>query len=388
LKVIKTAITTDIQKAHLGLYVHVPFCASTCDFCAFYQEKPKAQDIALYLKGVEQELQSYPDINRARTVLFGGGTPGMLSATDLEKLGSLILNSIKTPPLEWTIELAPASVRKDKLKVLKQLGVNRISMGVQTFSPPLLDALGRKHSLQQIHQAYGWIQEAGFENVNLDLIFAIPGQSLEAYHADIKAAAALKPTHLSTYCLTFEEDTVFFLKLAKGIHKIDREQEALLYQSSWELLESYGYHQYEISNFTQPGYACHHNINTWNMHEWIGIGPAAASQYRHRRYTNVPSLELWLKGLDTQTSTHQEEVILNETILAADALMFGLRMNAGVDLAVLKQRYPSVSLTCLEPLWQLLEQNGQLSHSDSRIYLTPAGRLVADAIATEILCYF
>lgn len=367
----------------LGLYMHVPFCASTCDFCAFYQKTPKPQDITRYLSGIQQELNLYADWSRLQTVFWGGGTPSILLPQQMEQLGQTLLKSKR--PLEWTVEMAPASVKLDKLKVLKGLGVNRISMGVQTFAPKLLEGLGRQHTLEQIYRAYDCIQTAGFQNINLDLIFAIPGQTLEEYLADIQHAVALNLTHISTYCLTFEEDTALFVKLSKGLCKINQAQEIEFYKASWQLLEANGYHQYEISNFAKAGYACIHNINTWKMHEWIGLGPAAASQYQRRRYTNEPSLEKWLKGLEVGQRSYQHQTDLNDHDLATDSLIFGLRMNAGVDLKALQNDYPHFNGAALEPLWQQLEAEGLLSRTQSRIHLTLEGRLVADAIAAEIV---
>lgn len=375
----------DVSNPSLGLYLHVPFCASTCDFCAFYQEKPLRRSIERYLEGVERELASL-DLGRSvEFVFWGGGTPGLLPAKDLYRLGRAMLEAVGRPR-EWSIEMAPSSVKPDKLKVLKELGVTRISMGVQSFNPELLKALGRQHNLQQIHRAYQWMQEEGFTNINLDLMFAIPGQSLEAWRADLQQAIELEPQHISTYCLTFEEDTALFFKLSQGRLSVDPEWDAALYKTTWEVLEQAGFAQYEISNFARPGYECLHNLNTWHMGEWIGLGPSAASQFRGRRFANPASLEDWLKGLEEGRPRRVDEVNLSETTLATDALIFGLRMNAGVDLMQLKERFPGLKKIPLEPFFEQFQSEGFVIFKEDRcLCLTQRGRLLADALALEIM---
>lgn len=370
----------------LGFYLHVPFCASTCDFCAFYQEKPLRKDILYYLDGVKEELAQVIEKNlKIETFFWGGGTPGLLSAKDLEKLGTLVLSFLENKPKEWTVEMAPSTIKADKLKLLKSLGVNRISMGVQSFNPSLLKSLGRLHAPQQVYKAYELIRKAGFENVNLDLIFAIPGQSMQDWETDLTTAINLAPEHISTYCLTFEEDTALYVKLAKGKVKRSEENEIHMYQKSWEILETHGYFQYEISNFARFGFPCEHNLNTWRMFDWVGIGPSASSQYKNKRYTNPHSLELWLKGLKCGKQSYVDEVLLDETTLFLDALVFGLRMNEGVVVKALKKRFaPTKNLENVEKLLTDLVLAGLCEEKTGTLSLTASGRLLADKIGAQI----
>ena len=220
----------------LGLYCHVPFCASTCDFCAFYQEKPRRDDLDRYLEGMELEFEKLPGDRVVDTVFWGGGTPGLLMAKDLERLGQSMLKHLKQAPVEWTVEMAPSTVKADKLSVLRDLGVTRISMGVQSFDADLLKSLGRLHRPNQIYAAWELIQGAGFAQTNLDLMFALPNQTIEQWEAAIREAVLLDPSHLSTYCLTFEEDTALYLKLADGSIQIDEDRELRFYERGWELM--------------------------------------------------------------------------------------------------------------------------------------------------------
>ncbi len=370
----------------LGVYCHVPFCASTCDFCAFYQEKPRRGDLDRYLNAMELEFEQLPQDRVVDTVFWGGGTPGLLAAKDLERLASALRSRLKEAPKEWTIEMAPSTVKADKLAVLRDLGVTRISMGVQSFDADLLESLGRLHRPNQIYKAWDLVQAAGFPQNNLDLMFAIPNQSMEQWEAAIREAARLGPNHLSTYCLTFEEDTALYVKLSKGELKIDEERELRFYERGWELLGELGYEQYEISNFSKPGAECIHNINTWRMTEWIGCGPSAASQYQGQRYQRPSNLDQWVSAVELGVLPKEELVQLDEDTLFADSVVFGLRMNAGIDMDELAARFAgAVNVAAIRGLLAQLEGEGLLEQDGSTVRLTHAGRLVCDAVGSAVL---
>ena len=371
--------------AEFGLYVHVPFCASTCDFCAFYQTAPTAAAIADYLTGIEAEAALVEWRGRAATVFWGGGTPGLLPPRQLARLAESVRARTGGAPAEWTVELAPSSVTAARLAVLREAGVTRVSMGVQSFLPERLEALGRQHTLEQVRRAYDRIRAAGFASVNLDLMFALPGQTEEEWAADIRAAVALGPDHLSTYCLTFEEDTALWVKLAQGRVKLDPEREARLYERGWAELGAAGYEQYEISNFARPGHACQHNVNTWRMRGWVGLGPAAASQHAGWRGANIADLAEWKARVDRGRRMTEDRVELAPALLAEDALIFGLRMNAGVDVAEWRARCPEAPWPEFEARLGRLAAEGLLEYDGGRARLTDRGRLLADAVGAEMM---
>ena len=375
------------DQPELGLYIHVPFCARSCDFCHFYQEAPRRGELDRYLEDMEQAFRLTPLPRPARTFFWGGGTPGLLPAGDLERLGRACLAANGgVVPDEWTVEMAPSTVKRDKLKVLSGLGVNRISMGVQSFQPDLLEGLGRIHTQKQVYDAVERIGEAGFANFNIDLIFAIPGQSLEMWEADLREGIRLGPAHLSTYCLTFEEDTALWLRLQRGqVIKLQPEDEAAYFERAWASLEEAGYHQYEISNFARPGRDCVHNLNTWRMQEWLGIGPSASSQLGLKRWTEPHSLGEWRAGLESGRPRYAEEVDLTDAVLAQDFLIFGLRMNAGVDLGEAERRFPGALPEEWDAFREQLLAEGLALQAGNQLRLTNAGRLVADRIGEEIL---
>lgn len=370
----------------LGVYVHVPFCATTCDFCAFYQTVPKGDAVRRYVDAVEAEAALVNwDSRRAATAFWGGGTPGLLPPAELERLGR-IMRLYAGQPEEWSVELAPATVTADRLAVLKQLGVTRVSLGVQSFDAGLLDALGRQHTPAQIRRAYDLLRAHGFASVNLDLMFALPGQTEAQWRADLAEALRLAPDHLSTYCLTFEEDTALWVQLSQGKVKLDADKEAAFYVKTWELLEAAGYAQYEVSNFARPGHRCRHNLNTWHMHEWVGLGPSGASQHAGWRAANPADLTLWHAEVAVGRRATVDRVALTGDLLAADAVIFGLRMNDGVSLPRLRRRFPAARWSGLEDLLPKLLFGGLLVATvEGRISLTPRGRLLADAIGADIL---
>jgi putative oxygen-independent coproporphyrinogen III oxidase len=373
------------RTAALGLYVHVPFCATTCDFCAFYQTTPTAEGVRRFLSGVVREAELVPWPRPVDTVFWGGGTPGLLSPRALAELGAVVRRRAPAPR-EWSVELAPASVTPQRLAVLKDLGVTRISLGVQSLHPALLTALGRRHTRRQALQAYDRVRAAGFASVNVDLMFALPGQTVAEWGADLDEAVALAPDHISTYCLTFEEDTALFVKLSQGRVRRDVEQETAFYTAAWERLEAAGFRQYEVSNFARRGHECRHNLNTWHMAEWVGLGPAAASQFGGWRGRNPADLDRWLAELAAGRRAGEDTVELTPRVLAEDSLVFGLRLNTGVDLPRLRARFPEAPWGAVEELAGRLAAEG-LARRDRRghLRLTLRGRLVADAIGVEVL---
>jgi oxygen-independent coproporphyrinogen-3 oxidase len=346
---------------------------------------PTAGDIESFLQGVADEAALVDWTGPVSTVFWGGGTPGLLSARDLLRLARLVTDRTGGAPREWTVELAPASVTEARLSALRDSGVTRVSLGIQSFQPRWLDALGRKHTREQAYRAYERIRRAGFANVNLDLMFALPGQTEEEWVSDVESAASLAPEHLSTYCLTFEEDTALWVRLSQGAVRLDPEKEALLYETTWDRLGALGYEQYEISNFARPGFACLHNLNTWRMQDWIGIGPSAASQLGGLRGSNPPDLALWLSDLAGGRRMTQDRRELSQASLAEDALVFGLRMNRGVDLAAWRLRCPDARWRELEESLARLAAGGLVKQDGGIARLTRRGRLLADAVGVELI---
>ncbi len=260
------------------MYVHAPFCSSTCDFCAFYQEKPRKNSVKKFLEGLATEWKLAFFSGQIDSIFVGGGTPGALQEKNLARLCAFVREVGGDRFREWSVELAPSETTPAKLRILRDAGVTRISLGAQSFQPRVLEALGRNHPPDRIRRAFDWIREAGFDDVNLDLIFCVPGQELIDWRSDLDTAVAWEPEHLSTYCLIHEERAALFAQVRRGEIESDPEREELFYLHTWSFLREAGFEQYEVANFSRNGKRCRHNWNVWRMNEWIGLGPSAASQ--------------------------------------------------------------------------------------------------------------
>lgn len=314
---------------------------------------------------------------RPATVFFGGGTPTALNCGQLEKLLAGLHERFDFTALrEWTIEMNPATVSMEKARLLLSMGVNRASMGVQAWDAELLRVLGRVHTTTQAEASYAILREAGFANVNLDLIFGIPGQTHAQWRESLAFTARLRPDHVSAYCLTYEEDTAFFDALTRGEFRQEEESDALFFETAMEELERHGYQQYEISNYAPPGRECAHNLAYWRGAEFLGLGPSAFSTVAGRRWKNIADTNRYIGGLrEGEGIVGFSEDLAPET-QRAERVAFGLRMREGIAAGFVKTR--STALRQLETSGLVVNQNGC-------VRLTRRGLLVADAVAGELL---
>ncbi|MBW0000084.1 MAG: radical SAM family heme chaperone HemW [Verrucomicrobia bacterium] len=355
------------------LYVHIPFCLQICPYCSFYKEASDRNKTQPFLDSLLDELRLAGQELRCETIFFGGGTPTALSIKQLDYLLTGLRRNLDLSALrEWTFEMNPATVSHDKARLLLDHGVNRISMGVQSFDPGLLKTLGRVHSAEQVLRSYEILRKAGVRNVNLDFIFGVPGQTPDQWRDTLAEALRLGPEHLSAYCLTYEEDTAYFEKLQAGEYSQDTDQDARFYEVTMETLDHAGYEQYEISNFACPGYECAHNVAYWYGEDYLGLGPSAYSTVGSRRWQNVCDTERYVAAIRSAQLPRVNEEQLDPSTKTAERLAFGLRTRWGVperELAGVVQELPA-----------MLEQ-GHLERIGERIRLTARGRLVADSIA-------
>ena len=361
------------------LYIHIPFCAKLCPYCSFSVEtrfrfKTKAFVDALL---AEIQLRAVEFTVIPRTIHLGGGTPSALSLTELEYLleglhRTLALGSL----VEWTIEVNPATVSPRKAKMLHAFGMNRVSIGAQSWDSQVLQTLGRNHSALQTRATFATLRQAGFENINLDLMFGVPGQSPESWECTLRESLALGPEHLSTYCLTYEEDTEYFDRLQRGEFRENSEQDAGFFECGVELLSAAGYGQYEISNYAKPGRACRHNMAYWAGADYLGLGPSAWSTVGEKRWQNVPDTAAYVRALQAGVRPIATEEILPPETRQAEKIAFGLRMNAGIDSTALARSHDLVTA---------VREEGLLEDHGPRVRLTARGRLLADEIAAELI---
>jgi oxygen-independent coproporphyrinogen-3 oxidase len=325
-----------------SLYVHVPFCARKCLYCAFYSESSSVGLIDRYVGALIRELERVAADLRPHTIFFGGGTPSILSLRQWER----IFRALERLPLsgvtEWTVECNPATVSLEKAKLLRSAGVNRISLGVQSFNEALLDRLGRVHTRQMACDSFDILRQAGFDNLNLDLMFAIPGQTLEVWRETLAEAVALGSEHLSTYEVIYEEDTPLYEQLQAGKIHVDEDLACAMYEDLVERATEAGFQQYEVANFARtfglnpqpstlslPTRACLHNVNYWRGGSFYGLGPSATSYVRGVRTKNHSNTQLYCEQLEQGRHPRESREELAPLARAGETAAFGLRMVAG-----------------------------------------------------------
>ena len=272
---------TETSAPVTSLYIHVPFCAQKCEYCAFFSEAASGELVNRYTAALVRELEMVAHDLKPKTIFFGGGTPSLLNLRQWETILRALEKSNLLGAEEFTIESNPATVSADKCQLLRDFGVNRISMGVQSLDEKLLDRLGRVHSREMVFKSYDVLRRAGFENVNLDLMFAIPTQTMEIWHATLNEVIAMQSEHLSSYEVIYEEDTPLFEKLQAGEFSVDEDLACAMYEELISISGAAGFQQYEIANFARhdssdpkpstinfPSHACQHNVNYWRGGDW------------------------------------------------------------------------------------------------------------------------
>lgn len=381
------------ERCNAHLYVHIPFCAAKCDYCAFYSEPAQAARVERFLGALSREIEKVAARLEPETIFFGGGTPSILTEKQFDRLLTHLRacipsleSRITNHDFEWTIEMNPATVSLGKARLLRAFGVNRASLGVQSFDDELLKRLGRIHTVAMARESVATLRKAGFDNLNLDFIFAIPGQTAAQWEQTLRQAIALGPQHLSTYELTYEEDTPLFRRLqARGIARLDEATATSMYERMLKLTAEAGFRQYEISNIARPGRECRHNLNAWRGGDYVGVGPSACGFVDGWRYRNVASINDYIARIERGGSPTEHAEKLSPHARAGELAAFALRMNEGISAAAFERQ----TGFRLEQLWPdaLPELAAQklLEWDDERLRLTPRGRLLADTVAEAFI---
>lgn len=357
------------------LYVHIPFCARICPYCAFYKERADSSQTQRFCEALLQEIETvreqYP--LKLETIFFGGGTPTALTTAQLEfLLGGMRERLDLSGLVEWTLEANPGSVSIRKAALLRAMGVSRISLGVQSWDDELLQLLGREHNAVQAEASFHILREAGSANVSIDLMFGLPGQSLAQWETDLEKTIRLQPDHISTYCLTYEEDTDFFLRHSRGEFREDPESDARFLEVAMEMLETAGYEHYEISNYARPGFASSHNRGYWAGHDYLGIGPSAFSTVGLHRWQNVCDYRAYADRVLTGTSAVESTEVLTPEMKRTERIALALRTRDGIS----SQELASWSNESREFI-----EFGLLREANGKFMLTPRGKLLADSVA-------
>ena len=368
----------------LGIYVHIPFCKSKCEYCDFYslggsRDRRVTDDYLQALADHIKESGRLTPEHVVDTIYFGGGTPSFFGAENLEKILDEIQRRFRLDPdPEITLEANPDSVTKASLKKLLRAGFNRISIGVQSDDDEMLKKLGRPHTYEQARQAVTRAREVGFTNVSVDLMYGLPNQTLTAWKETVENVLTLKPDHLSAYALRVEEGTPLW-GYRDCANLPDDDKQAEMYLAACRILQDYGYEHYEISNFAKPGFVSRHNMKYWELGEYLGFGPSAASDFAGKRFSAVADLRGYIDGIRQHGSILRECETIPMRERAGEYVMLRLRTNRGINA----EEYEKGFLMPFKPLEALLsrfEARGYAKKEEDNWVLTEQGWLVSNQI--------
>jgi oxygen-independent coproporphyrinogen-3 oxidase len=368
----------------LSVYVHIPFCARKCRYCSFYSVPPQAQLLPSFFRAVMAELDLYAIHPAVETLYIGGGSPSLIAAEHMIPFLRQMLK--RTGPIsESTVEINPAQADQELLAQLKDLGVNRLSIGAQSFDQKDLDFLGRLHRVEDIGRSLAFARAAGFDNIGLDLIYAIPGSSVKTWKQTLRQAVDLGAEHISAYSLTFEKGTPLYHDLQSGkVTPVDEDTDRAMYDAAIDTLTTAGFEHYEISNFARLGFQCRHNLRYWDNRPWIGLGPSAASWFAGRRTTNIADLQKYIAAIENGQFAYDEIQTPSATQIACETAVLNLRKTAGINRQAFREQTGFDPLDLFsEPIRKYTALN-LLTADSNTIRLTPA----ALPIANSILCDF
>ncbi len=379
-----------------GLYVHIPFCRTKCRYCGFYSEPIKKHAPQRLISAIITELAEKRGLESFfQTIYIGGGSPSCLPAKQLLRLIGEITswhglqareNTAKMAvlPLEFTVEVNPGQVNKDTLSQLRTAGVTRISIGAQSFNSEELTFLGRKHSVADIGRAVRSAKVAGFDNIGIDLIFAIPGSTLKSWKHSLRSAIDLGVQHISAYALTYEEQTPLQKAVETGeVKPLDEETDRQMYEMTIDELEKAGFKQYEISNFAKPGFECRHNLNYWANNPYLGIGPAAGSYWQGKRTLNIADIKKYIEAIELGKNVTAESETPDNIQAACETAVLNLRRRSGIILDEFKKQtgFDAAKLFA-EPIGRY-KKLGLIRTTSKRLYLTRKALPIADSVLCD-----
>ena len=380
-------------KKPLGLYVHIPFCVRKCNYCDFLSFPADEETKKRYIQALCKEIEDYQKLTKEyelSTVYFGGGTPSVLEISLLERLLSTIKCCFAMDEAaEITMEVNPGTVTMEKLQAYRAMGINRLSIGVQSAKEEELRLLGRIHTFEDAVNTVQWARVAGFENISMDLISALPGQSLETYKENVEAILSLSPEHISSYSLIIEENTPFYELYAEGKEREsdlpEEETDRAMYAYTNERLKAVGYERYEISNYAKPGYESRHNSSYWTGREYLGVGLGASSLLTNTRYHNETDLETYLSEIEAGADVRREPEHLTEAEQMEEFMILGLRRMCGIRRTEFQSRFGKPIETVYGSALQKLKKQDLITIEGDRIALTELGIDLSNQVFVEFL---
>ena len=362
----------------LSLYLHIPFCVRKCAYCDFPSYAGREKELPSYVEALKREImeagRKWPD-RRVETVFFGGGTPSILTGRQMKELMNAVFSSFSiSPDAEISMEANPGTLTPEKLTAYRETGINRLSIGVQAMDDRLLQNIGRIHTTDEAIQAVHMAKDAGFDNINIDLMYGLPGQSMDDFTDTLEKALSLPVTHLSMYSLIVEEGTPLYRRVEEGEQVPDDEETLLMQHTAAKVAEEHGLFRYEISNYAKPGFECRHNLTYWRRAEYLGLGSAAHSMMENTRFSNTASLSDYLAGV-----REAERQLLDESDALEETVMLSLRTSEGMDLDEYK-RLTGKDFARKTGVIRRLTGNDLAEVRENRLILTERGMDVLNAV--------
>lgn len=383
----------------MELYIHIPFCIKKCAYCDFLSAPAGEEERQRYVETMIKEIQGYRKKYQeycVTTIFVGGGTPSVLSGEQIKEVfNALRASFVIDTQAEITIEVNPGTVTEEKAEAWMQAGVNRISIGLQSVNDEELQMLGRMHTYKDFLNTYHLLRDKGFNNLNIDLISAIPGQTLESWKKTLITVAELEPEHISAYSLIVEEGTPFYTIYGEGgadgnlesmVQPLpDEETERFIYEETEMILQKYGYDRYEISNYAKPGYACRHNEGYWRRVNYLGVGLGASSLIENQRFRNFSTYDAYMGAIQNQKLFHEEVESLSVTDEMEEFMFLGLRMMSGISREEFQKKFGKKIETVYEKQIQQLKKNGLIEFVENRIRLTKRGIDISNYVFEQFL---
>lgn len=366
------------------LYIHIPFCVRKCAYCDFLSAPGSEEAKASYTKALLREIEAVKTEKREVSSIFvGGGTPSALSPSLMGDIFEKIHESFSVAQdAEITIEANPGTLSKEKLFLYKNAGINRLSLGLQSPEEAELKSLGRIHTYEEFLESFSLAREAGFQNINVDLMCALPDQTYEGWIRNLRTVAALHPEHISAYSLIIEEGTPF---AKRKLNLPDEDTEYRMYEDTAGILAEYGYEQYEISNYAKKGFVCRHNIGYWTRKEYLGLGLGAASLWGNQRFSNTSDFSAYLKESGSPETIRENREILSLEDEMSEFMFLGLRMTEGVSKAEFLESFGTPIESVYGKVLDKYKNMGLLEEKEGRIFLTRAGIHVSNGVMAEFL---
>jgi len=370
-------------------YIHIPFCEHICYYCDFNKVFLKGQPVDEYIEALLKEMRLQLErtpVNQLETIFVGGGTPTVLNETQLDRLCNGIRSILPFQNGEFTFEANPGDLSEEKLRILHEYGVNRLSFGVQSFNNELLKKIGRTHTSDDVFETLTKAEKAGFENISIDLMYALPGQTEDDFRNSLRTALELNLPHYSSYSLIVEPKTVFYNLMRKGkLHLPSEDAEAKMYDILITEMERHGLHQYEISNFAKPGFESKHNLVYWDNEEYFGFGAGAHSYVERVRRSNCGPVKKYLSRLENDELPIFDQHKLTKQEMMEEEMFLGLRKNEGVSLVHFKEKYNENVLDVFGNAISEMVERKLLEVTDNRIKLTKEGRFIGNEVFQAFL---